>query len=56
MTKLSQLFEEVIAEIVPVSEEREAIIEAIKIEEKFGEAKSTNIIDKYEKIIEGLIG
>lgn len=55
MTQLNKLIQDTIAELVPVSEEREAILEAIKLEEKFGESKSINILDKYEEIIEGLI-
>jgi hypothetical protein len=55
MTKLSSLIEEVIVETVPVSEEREAILEAIQLQGKFGNSKTVDILDKYEKIIEGLI-
>lgn len=55
MTELKKLMDETIHDVVAVSEDREAIIEAIKIEKTFGGIKSTNILDKYEKIIEGLI-
>ena len=55
MTKLTKLIEKVIADIVPISEEREAISQAIQLQEKFGGSKSVDILDKYEKIIEGLI-
>ncbi|MCK4553097.1 hypothetical protein KAT80_02750 [Candidatus Pacearchaeota archaeon] len=57
MTKLAKIIEEVIAEIIPTSEEREAIAIIIKLQEEIGGHKSTNqpIMDKYEKIIEGLI-
>ena len=55
MTKLTELIKEIVVELVPVSEEREAIFEAIKLEEKFGRSKSIDILDKYEKLIEGLI-
>ncbi len=55
MTQLAKLIQDTIGELVPVSDEREAIFSAIKLEEKFGESKSINILDEYEKIIEGLI-
>ncbi len=55
MTKLKKLINDKINEIVPISEERKAILEAINLEETIGGIKSTNILDKYEKIIEGLI-
>jgi hypothetical protein len=55
MNQLDKLMQDIIKEIVPVSEEREAILGALKLEEKFGESKSINILDKYEEIIEGLI-
>ena len=55
MTKLKKLINEKINEIVPLSEEKRAILEAINLEEKFGGVKSIDILDKYEKIIEGLI-
>jgi len=55
MTKLKKLIGEIVNEIVPITEDREAILESIKLEETFGGIKSTNILDKYEKIIEGLI-
>lgn len=55
MTELKKIIEEKLNEIIPTSEEKEAIQEAIKLEETIGGIKSTNILDKYEKIIEGLI-
>jgi len=55
MIELKKLIEQIVAEIVPISEERKAIFEAIKLEEKFGSGTSVNLLDKYEKIIEGLI-
>jgi hypothetical protein len=55
ITPLNKLIQETITALVPVSEEREAILEAIKLEDKFGESKSINILDKYEEIIESLI-
>jgi len=55
MTKIKELIEEVITEIVPVSDERAAIFQAIELQEKFGDGKSVDILGKYEKIIEGLI-
>ena len=55
MNKLKELINKIVSEKVPLSEDREAILESIKIEETFGGIKSTNILDKYEKIIEGLI-
>lgn len=55
MTKLRDLLKKTITEVVPTSEEREAIIEAIELEEKWGGSKSFGFIDKYEKILEGLI-
>jgi len=57
MTKLAKIIEEVIAEIIPTSEEREAIARVINIQKEIGGHKSTNqpILDKYEKIVEGLI-
>jgi len=55
MNKLKELIDKVVSEKVPISEDRDAILEAIKIEETFGGIKSTNILDKYEKIIESLI-
>jgi len=54
MTKLIKLIEEVVADVVPV-DERDAIFQAIQIEEKFGSSKSVDILDKYEQIIEGLV-
>lgn len=54
MTQLNKLILETITKIVPVSEEREAILEALKLEEKSAESKAVNL-DKYEEIIEGLI-
>jgi len=55
MTKLSNLIEEIIAEKVKDPDEREAILQAMQLQEKFGSGKSVDILDKYEKIIEGLI-
>jgi 1-deoxy-D-xylulose 5-phosphate reductoisomerase len=55
MTQLSKLIHDSIAKIVPVSEEREAILQALKDEEMYGGSKSISMIDKYEKIIEDLI-
>ncbi len=55
MTKLSQLIGEVISEIVSVSEEKEAILQGIQLQEKFGAGKSVDLLNKYEKIIDGLI-
>ena len=54
-TELRKLIEESVGEVVQVSEERDAIFEAISLEETLGGIKSINILDKYEKIIEGLI-
>jgi len=55
MTELKKLFEEIVEQIVPVTDERKAIFEAIKLEEKFGTSKSIDLSEQYEKIIEGLI-
>jgi hypothetical protein len=55
MTKLAELIEKVISEIVLTSKEREAVYQAIQLQERFGSSKSVDLLDKYEKIIEGLI-
>jgi len=55
MTKLKKLIREVVNGVIPISEDRDAILEAINLEETLGGIKSTDILDKYEKIIEGLI-
>ena len=55
MTELPKLISDIVAEVVPLSEDREAILEAIKMEETFGSSKSVNLLDKYEKMIEGLL-
>jgi hypothetical protein len=55
MTELKKLINEIVNEIVPITDDKEAILESIKLEENFGGMKSTNILDKYEKIIEALI-
>ncbi len=55
MTELPKLIKDTINELVPVSEEREAILQAIKLQEKFGSGKSINLLSEYEKIIEGLV-
>ena len=55
MNQLNKLIQDTIMEHVPVSEEREAILQGLKLEDKFGKSKSINILDKYEEIIEGLI-
>ncbi len=55
MTKLAKLIDDTIAELVPSSDEKEAILQAIKLQEKFGSGKSIDLLGKYEKIIEGLI-
>ena len=55
MNELKKLVNKAVLEKIPLSEDREAILEAINIEENFGGLKSIDILDKYEKIIEGLI-
>ncbi len=55
MTKLSKLIEDIIKNTISTSEERDAFFQALKLEEKFGGSKSIDILDQYEKIIEGLI-
>jgi len=55
MTQLSKLIQDSITKLVPGSEEREAILKALKDEEDYGGSKSIGIVDKYEKIIEDLI-
>ena len=55
MTKLNELIEGVVTDVVSEPDTRVAIFQAIQIEEKFGNSKSVDVLDKYEKIIEGLI-
>ena len=55
MTQLTNLIEEVVEEVVPTSEEKEAIFQAIQLQEKFGGGNSVNLLDRYEKIVEGLV-
>jgi len=55
MTQLAKVIQESIARLVPVTEEREAILKAMKLEDNYGKSKSINILDKYEEIIEELI-
>ena len=55
MTKISKIIEETIADTVVSKDERDAIFQAVQLQEKFGSSKSVDLLDKYEKIIEGLI-
>lgn len=55
MNELKRLVEEIVEQIVSAADVRKAIFEAIKLEEKFGNSKSIDRLEQYEKIIEGLI-
>jgi len=55
MNALKELIEEIVEQIVSTADERKAIFEAIKLEEKFGNSRSIGRLEQYEKIIEGLI-
>ena len=55
MTNLDKLIEETLKEVVPISKDRDAIVLMLELESKIGEMETIDILDKYEKVIEGLI-
>lgn len=55
MTELKNLIEETIKELVPTVELRDAIFQSMDLQKRFGEGKSVDLLNKYEKIIEGLV-